>query len=212
MNHKLPILYSFRRCPYAIRARMGLAVAGLNYWLRETDLKDKSSSLLEYSPKGTVPVLVLPNNQIIDENSECLPLTTRGITRLKIERKWLNFGSEIFRVAGIYGYKRSPFEKLPDKKTYVIDKENHVFNRIHIDDLVEIIIKDNGPGVSPEIKDQIFFPMISGKENGSGIGLSISQDIVRIHGGSISFYRKDEQTIFSILVPISTTIQGAQIA
>ena len=78
--------------------------------------------------------------------------------------------------------------------------------------LVEIIIKDNGPGVSPEIKDQIFFPMISGKENGSGIGLSISQDIVRIHGGSISFYRKDEQTIFSILVPISTSIQGAQIA
>lgn len=81
------------------------------------------------------------NNEIIDENSECLPLTTRGITRLKIEREWLNFGSEIFRVAGIYGFKRSPFEKLPDKKTYVIDKENHVFNRIHIDDLVAIIIK-----------------------------------------------------------------------
>ena len=53
----------------------------------------------------------------------------------------LNFGSEIFKVAGIYGNKRSPFEKLPDKKTYVIDKENHFFNRIHIDDLVEIIIK-----------------------------------------------------------------------
>jgi two-component system nitrogen regulation sensor histidine kinase GlnL len=69
--------------------------------------------------------------------------------------------------------------------------------------LAEIIVKDNGPGISAEIKDQIFFPMISGKENGSGIGLSISQDIVRIHGGAISFDRNDDQTMFSILIPIS---------
>ena len=79
--------------------------------------------------------------------------------------------------------------------------------------LAEIIVRDNGPGVSSEIKDQIFFPMISGKENGSGIGLSISQDIVRIHGGAISFDRKDDQTIFSILIPISSNnIDGAQSA
>ena len=67
------------------------------------------------------------NNQIIDESSECSPQTSRGITRLKVEKAWFNFGSEIFRVAGIYGDKRSPFEKLPDKKTYLVDKENHVF-------------------------------------------------------------------------------------
>ena len=79
--------------------------------------------------------------------------------------------------------------------------------------LAEIIVKDNGPGINPEIKDQIFFPMISGKENGSGIGLSISQDIVRIHGGAISFDRKDGQTLFSILIPISSSnIIGAQSA
>jgi two-component system nitrogen regulation sensor histidine kinase GlnL len=55
--------------------------------------------------------------------------------------------------------------------------------------------------------------MISGKENGSGIGLSISQDIVRIHGGAISFDRKDDQTIFSILIPISNNnINGAKSA
>jgi len=79
--------------------------------------------------------------------------------------------------------------------------------------LAEIIVKDNGPGINPEIKDQIFFPMISGKKNGSGIGLSISQDIVRIHGGAISFERKDDQTMFSILIPISNSyIQGAKSA
>ncbi|MBC8221346.1 MAG: histidine kinase [SAR86 cluster bacterium] len=79
--------------------------------------------------------------------------------------------------------------------------------------LAEIIIKDNGPGINAEIKDQIFFPMISGKENGSGIGLSISQDIVRIHGGAISFDRKNDETMFSILIPISTNnINGAKSA
>ena len=79
--------------------------------------------------------------------------------------------------------------------------------------LAEIIVRDNGPGINPEIKDQIFFPMISGKKNGSGIGLSISQDIVRIHGGAISFERKDDQTMFSILIPISNSyIQGAKSA
>lgn len=52
--------------------------------------------------------------------------------------------------------------------------------------------------------------MVSGKENGSGIGLSISQDIVRIHGGAISFDRKDNRTEFSILIPISNhNTQGA---
>jgi len=79
--------------------------------------------------------------------------------------------------------------------------------------LAEIIVRDNGPGISAEIKDQIFFPMISGKENGSGIGLSISQDIVRIHGGAISFDRKNDQTMFSILIPISSNnINGAKSA
>lgn len=78
--------------------------------------------------------------------------------------------------------------------------------------LAEIIVRDNGPGISSEIKDQIFFPMISGKDNGSGIGLSISQDIVRIHGGAISFDRKDDQTIFSILIPISNNINGVKSA
>lgn len=64
----LPILYSFRRCPYAIRARLALYYCGINVELREVVLKDKPKSMLEYSPKGTVPVLVLPDNRVIDES------------------------------------------------------------------------------------------------------------------------------------------------
>jgi glutathione S-transferase len=53
----LPILYSFRRCPYAIRARMALAYAGVIYELREVSLKNKPREMLDISPKGTTPVM-----------------------------------------------------------------------------------------------------------------------------------------------------------
>lgn len=62
------ILYSFRRCPYAMRARMALSYAQLSYELREVDLRDKPDALLLASPKGTVPVLVINDEQILDES------------------------------------------------------------------------------------------------------------------------------------------------
>jgi glutathione S-transferase len=55
----LPVLYSFRRCPYAIRARMALAYAKINYEVREVVLRDKPPAMLELSAKGTVPVMLL---------------------------------------------------------------------------------------------------------------------------------------------------------
>ncbi|HJK86260.1 MAG TPA: glutathione S-transferase N-terminal domain-containing protein [Candidatus Megaira endosymbiont of Nemacystus decipiens] len=72
VNSALPILYSFRRCPYAMRARMVLHYSKISYSLREVDLKNKPSSLLNLSPKGTVPVLVLHENKIIDESLDIM--------------------------------------------------------------------------------------------------------------------------------------------
>jgi len=69
---ELPILYSFRRCPYAIRARMALRVSGQAYELREVVLRDKPPCMLEYSAKGTVPVLVLSDGRVIDESLELM--------------------------------------------------------------------------------------------------------------------------------------------
>jgi glutathione S-transferase len=63
-----PILYSFRRCPYAIRARLALHVSGITHELREVSLRNKPTCLLTASPKGSVPVLVLPGGQVIDES------------------------------------------------------------------------------------------------------------------------------------------------
>lgn len=64
----LPILYSFVRCPYAMRARIALVEVGINCILREVNLKDKPKHLLEISPKATVPVLLLPDGTIIEES------------------------------------------------------------------------------------------------------------------------------------------------
>ncbi len=72
MTTALPVVYSFRRCPYAIRARLALAASGVGYELREVSLKSKPPELLATSPKGTVPVLVLPSGQVIDESLDIM--------------------------------------------------------------------------------------------------------------------------------------------
>ena len=64
----LPILYSYRRCPYAMRARMALKLAEIEVEIREISLREKPVHMLQVSPKGTVPVLVLPDSSVIDES------------------------------------------------------------------------------------------------------------------------------------------------
>lgn len=68
----LPILYSFRRCPYAIRARMALHYSGIQVELREVLLKDKPPSMLAASSKGTVPVLIFPDGRVLDESLDVM--------------------------------------------------------------------------------------------------------------------------------------------
>jgi two-component system nitrogen regulation sensor histidine kinase GlnL len=75
---------------------------------------------------------------------------------------------------------------------------------------IEII--DNGPGIPQELHDQVFFPMVSVKENGSGLGLTIAQDIIRIHGGGIIFRSNPGETIFAIQIPIKIEDKEAKIA
>ncbi len=67
-----PILYSFRRCPYAMRARMALSVSDAPYEHREVVLRDKPPEMLEASPKGTVPVLVVDEGVILEESLDVM--------------------------------------------------------------------------------------------------------------------------------------------
>ena len=69
---RLPILYSFRRCPYAIRARLALRRSGMAVALREVVLRNKPAALLAASPKATVPVLQLPDGTVLEQSLDIM--------------------------------------------------------------------------------------------------------------------------------------------
>jgi two-component system nitrogen regulation sensor histidine kinase GlnL len=71
--------------------------------------------------------------------------------------------------------------------------------------VASIQFEDNGPGVLPEIRDTIFYPLVSGRADGSGLGLGIAQDLVSRHGGLIEFDSAPGRTIFVISLPMDPT-------
>ena len=68
----LPVLWSFRRCPYAMRARLAIAASGQQVVLREILLRDKPAAFVAASPKATVPVLQLADGTVIDESRDIM--------------------------------------------------------------------------------------------------------------------------------------------
>ncbi len=77
-----PLLYTYRRCPYAMRARMSLLQASIGFDAHEIVLRDKPREMLEISPKGTVPVLVLPGGRVIDESLDIMRWAFEGADQL----------------------------------------------------------------------------------------------------------------------------------
>jgi glutathione S-transferase len=67
-----PLLYTFRRCPYAIRARLAIGVSGVAVDKCEVDLRNKPKALLDCSPKGTVPVLQFSDGSVIEESLDIM--------------------------------------------------------------------------------------------------------------------------------------------
>jgi len=70
-------------------------------------------------------------------------------------------------------------------------------------------IEDDGPGIAPELREHIFYPMVTSKPNGTGLGLSIAQDIVTKHGGLIGCDSHPKQTIFTLYLPLETNYDQA---
>ena len=68
----LPVLYSFRRCPYAMRARLAIAASGQRCELREVILRNKPAEMLAASPKGTVPVLIRSDGRVLEESLDIM--------------------------------------------------------------------------------------------------------------------------------------------
>lgn len=72
LEERMPVLYSFRRCPYAMRARLAIHSSGIAVELREILLRDKAREFLAASPKGTVPVLITAEGQVIEESLDVM--------------------------------------------------------------------------------------------------------------------------------------------
>lgn len=103
------ILYTFRRCPYAMRARMALQFAKINYELREVDLKDKPAALIDVSPKATVPVLIVNEKEVIDESLDIITWvseqTKQPLTESINQNEWvLNLSTQFVPCLHRYKY------------------------------------------------------------------------------------------------------------
>ncbi|WP_240553666.1 MULTISPECIES: glutathione S-transferase [Polynucleobacter] len=98
-----PILYTYRRCPYAMRARMALQYAGIQFEYREIELRNKPQSMLDLSPKGTVPVLYV-DGLVLDQSLDimCWALKVSdpdGWNMLdeNIAKTWIEKNDEVFK-------------------------------------------------------------------------------------------------------------------
>lgn len=72
---------------------------------------------------------------------------------------------------------------------------------------IQVQIIDNGPGIPDSIRDRIFYPLVSGRPDGHGVGLMLAQTYIQQHGGSIDFDSRPGSTCFSLLIPIQTPNQ-----
>ncbi|MGY1490489.1 glutathione S-transferase [Methylobacillus pratensis] len=111
-----PILYSYRRCPYAMRARMALHYAGIAVDIREIALKAKPAHMLQVSPKGTVPVLVLPDGAVIDESLDIM----RWALQQHDPEDWLGNPALLARAESLIAENDGAFKRALDRYKYAI--------------------------------------------------------------------------------------------
>lgn len=114
----LPVLYSFRRCPYAMRARLALQASGIAYEHREVVLKNKPAHMLALSPKGTVPVLWLPGTsgqQVLEQSLDIM----RWALGQRDPLSWLPAsGAEMADVQALITHNDGPFKQQLDRYKY----------------------------------------------------------------------------------------------
>ena len=144
----MPILYSFKRCPYAMRARMALYLSKTVVELREVNLRNKPQSMLEISPKGTVPVLLLDDGSVIDESLEIIEWCIKE--KKDIIKDTLNNDQELFAEDAIHLFDKK-FKFHLDRYKYAKRYED-VDEISHRQSCVEIL-----KNIEKEISNKKFF-------------------------------------------------------
>ncbi len=158
------ILYSFRRCPYAIRARLAIKYANQTVELREVVLKSKPQELLEISPKATVPVLVT-DGFVIDESLEIMSWALEQSD----PQNWLDeFGGEFPQSHPLIIENDNKFKQILDKYKYFDrfpeNSQDHYFElaKPFLSDL-EFQLKSQGGFLSVKgfgLLDAVIFPFV----------------------------------------------------
>jgi two-component system nitrogen regulation sensor histidine kinase GlnL len=75
--------------------------------------------------------------------------------------------------------------------------------------VVSIEIEDDGPGIPPELQDSIFYPLVTSRADGTGLGLPVAQELISRHGGLIEFDSRPGRTVFQLQIPLSTSDAAA---
>lgn len=121
-SQERPLLYTFRRCPFAIRARMAIKISGFEVDHCEVDLRNKPQALLDCSPKGTVPVLQFSDGKIIEESLEIM----QWVLSLNDPEKWLDGdnGASVEMIELIFQNDHS-FKPALDKYKYAVHFPEH---------------------------------------------------------------------------------------
>jgi two-component system nitrogen regulation sensor histidine kinase GlnL len=106
----------------------------------------------------------------------------------------LNIARNAMQILGTTPHPSITFTTRIDRQ-FTINSQRHKV-------VVRVDIKDNGPGVAPEIQEQLFYPMISRRPGGTGLGLNSAQSIIAQHNGMIEFESEPGDTTFSIIIPL----------
>ena len=144
MSTKLPILYSFRRCPYAMRARMSIVRTGYICEHREVILRDRPEHMMEISPKGTVPVLLLPNGNVIEESLEIMQHVLSWDLSAG-ELHWVDRNDKEFK----FHLDRY---KYPNRYENVDSLEQRSMAKVYLDDLDKYLSDE----ISSSLNDALF--------------------------------------------------------
>lgn len=154
----LPILYSFRRCPYAMRARMAVSVSGVEVELREVVLREKPAEMLEVSPKGTVPVLLLPDGAVIEESLDIM----RWALMQSDPDGWLRHADDMLIAANDGPFKQALDRyKYPHRYGLPDGVEHRDAAMAHLSALNDLL--DGAPylgGSHPALTDIALFPFV----------------------------------------------------
>ena len=141
-----PILYSFRRCPYAMRARMSIIRTNFSVVLREVVLRDRPEHMLEISPKGTVPVLLLEDGAVIEESLEIMQHILNW-SLSDIEEHWVNRNDNEFK----FHLDRY---KYPNRYEGVNELEQRTAASSYLQDLNDLL--DSQVEISDQLSDALF--------------------------------------------------------